>query len=359
MVLCFLMRTNDTTTLDFSKTLIAWYERNGRDLPWRHTDDPYKIWVSEIMLQQTQVERVKEYYVRFLERFPDVGSLAAARWEEILEQWRGLGYYRRARNLHAAAKVVANEFGGQFPPEYDELKKLPGIGSYTAAAIACFAFGDNVPAIDTNVEKVFGHVFADRWDGLKASEKVHFVQEHIGEEEGAVFHHAIMDVGTALRAGEPCPFHATCEGLKIERARSHQKIPQNAVRVAAGVLIHEGKVLISKRRADDSFAGYWEFPGGKLEEGEDERACLKREMKEELGIEVSVRPHFYRLQIRYKNKPYILTFHRCSLLLGEPQALEVEEFCWIKPHEFDMYTFPPANAEVIEALQKKKAMWRT
>lgn len=344
--------------MEFSKTLIAWYKQYGRDLPWRHTNDPYKIWVSEIMLQQTQVERVKEYYARFLQRFPTVRDLAAASWEDVLEQWRGLGYYRRARNLHAAANMVVDHFGGVFPPEYDELKKLPGVGSYTAAAIACFAFGDNVPAIDTNVEKVFGHVFEDVWTELKPSEKTAFIQPFIGEGNGALFHHAIMDVGTALSAGEPCPFHEHCEGLKVERKRHHAKIPKNAVRVAAGVLIHKGNVLISKRRADDSFPGCWEFPGGKLEEGEDERECLKREMKEELDIEVSVRPYFHRIAIEYKKKPYILTFHRCSLLLGEPKAIEVEEFRWIQAHELYDYDFPPANRKVIELLQKKKAMWR-
>lgn len=342
----------------FSLVLDGWYKLNGRDLPWRRTHDPYRIWVSEIMLQQTQVERVKDYYARFLKQFPDVYSLAEASWEAVLEQWRGLGYYRRARNLHAAAKVVVAQFGGAFPPEYDELKKLPGVGSYTAAAVACFAFGDDIPAIDTNVEKVFGHVFEDVWFALKASQKRDFVQEHIGKGEGARFHHAIMDVGTALSAGEPCPFHEACDGLKIERKRSHVKIPKGAVRVAAGVLIHQGKVLIAKRRADDSFGGFWEFPGGKIEDGESERVCLKREMKEELDIEVSVRPYFYRMEIQYKEKPYILTFHRCSLLLGEPKAVEVEAFCWIEPHELSDYKFPPANTEVIEVLQKKKGMWR-
>lgn len=342
----------------FSSVLIEWYNRNGRDLPWRDTSDPYKVWVSEIMLQQTQVERVKDYYARFLKRFPDVGSLATASWEEVLEHWRGLEYYRRARNMHAAAKVVVERFGGMFPPEYDELKRLPGVGLYTAAAIACFAFGDDIPAIDTNVEKVFGHVFKDEWDLLKPSEKVNFVQQYIKDGGGAVFHHAIMDVGTALSAGGPCPFHEDCEGLKTERARVRKKIPKNAVRVAAGVLIHEGKVLISKRRADDSFGGYWEFPGGKLENGESERDCLKREMKEELDIEVSVRPRFYLLETRHRNMSYVLSFHRCSLLLGEPKLLEVEAFCWIEPHELSGYTFPPANDEVIEVLQKKKGMWR-
>lgn len=341
----------------FTQLLYSWYEQNGRDLPWRHTTDPYKIWVSEIMLQQTQVDRVIHFYGNFLERFPDVYALAAASWEDVLQQWRGLGYYRRARHLHAAAKLVADTFGGLFPPEYDELKKLPGVGPYTAAAIACFAFGDDIPAIDTNVEKVFGHLF-DAWASLTPAGKFDFVRRFIGKGEGARFHHAVMDVGTALSAGASCPFHDSCGGLQTERRRRASRVPGGRKGVAVGVLIYNGKVLISKRKQGDSFGGYWEFPGGKVEKGEDERACLKREMQEELGIEVAVRPSFYRLTARHKGTKYLLSFHRCSLLLGEPQAREAEEFRWITPEDFDRYTFPPANAEVTKILQKKKAMWR-
>jgi len=339
----------------FEKLLYGWYAKHGRDLPWRHTTDPYKIWVSEIMLQQTQVERVKEYYVRFLEKFPDLKALATASWEDVLDEWRGLGYYRRARNLHAAAQVIQKECGGVFPPEYRQLRDLPGIGSYTAAAISCFAFGDDMPAIDTNVEKVFAHVFEEAWKECKPAEKGAFVSNYIGEGKGAAFHHAIMDVGSALSAGQACPFHSRCEGIVVERKRKHKGLKGSLIRAAIGVLIHDGKVLIAKRKKGSLFGGYWEFPGGKLEEGEDERNCLKREMMEEMGIEVSVRPYFHRVE---SDNGYLMSFHRCSLLLGEPQAKESDEFCWVTPAQLSEYQFPPMNDEVISILQEKKAMFR-
>lgn len=343
---------------NFERALLEWYARNGRSLPWRETKDPYKVWVSEIMLQQTQVDRVRDYYARFLERFPNVESLARAEWEEVLEQWRGLGYYRRARSLHAAARAIMDELGGIFPAEFDVLVKLPGIGNYTAGALCCFAFGQDVPAIDTNVEQVFAHVYGEPWIDMNPGQKRDFVAGHISKGNGASFHHALMDLGTALKRGGKCPFHARCEGIVARRARTIRKSSRSAIPVVAGVLIHEGKVLIARRRLWDSNGGKWEFPGGKLEQGEDRRAALKREMMEELGVEVAVRPHFYRMEIEYRGKLFDATFHRCSLLLGDPQPLAAEELAWITADELDEYDFLSGNKQVFPIMREKKAMWR-
>ena len=329
-------------------------------MPWRQTNDPYKIWVSEIMLQQTQVERVRDYYRRFFKRFPNVGSLAEAEWEDVLEQWRGLGYYRRARNLHAAARVIVDELDGEFPQEFDVLVKLPGIGEYTAGAICNFAFGQDVAAIDTNVEKVFAHVYRKVWEDLAKSEKKGFVEKHISKGNGAAFHHALMDVGTALKAGEDCPFHhESCAGIEVRRRRLIQKVAKDALPVVVGLLIHEGKILIARRRLWDSNGGKWEFPGGKMEKGEDRRAALKREMMEELGVEVSVRPFFHRIQVELGEKLYDATFHRCSLLLGDPQPLASEEIAWVTLDELeDEAELLEPNKALIPILRQKKGMWR-
>lgn len=389
----------------FEKLFARWYAKNRRDLPWRNTDDPYRIWVSEIMLQQTQVERVKDFYARFLKRFPRVEALARATWEDVLECWRGLGYYRRARNMHKAAGVIVRDFGGEFPRRFDDLKKLPGVGSYTAAAIASFAFGEKVPALDTNISRVFGRVFGERWEGLKPAERLEFARKFIGGLSGRDFNYGLMDVGAlvcnarAPRCGECC-FREVCgfakagfaekagadtirrgnlnpglrgavyrlppvvSGLVFADGRSFGRRGggkpsgyPDAIKVAAGVLIHNKKILIAKRPKGKPLAGLWEFPGGKLEDREDERGCLKREFMEELGLEVAVRPPFYKTVTEHDGVEIALSFHRCSLLLGEACALEGQEFLWVDARALDDFEFPAANREVVDLLKEKSAMF--
>ena len=158
----------------FSKKIISWYEQNKRDLPWRHTSDPYKIWLSEIMLQQTRIAQGLPYYQKFIETFPDVIALANAKEDRVLRLWQGLGYYSRARNLHACAKKITSELDGKFPQTFDELKKLPGIGTYTAAAIASIAFREPVAVVDGNVYRVLARVFGIDLDIASSEGKAYF-----------------------------------------------------------------------------------------------------------------------------------------------------------------------------------------
>lgn len=358
-----------------SKNLLQWYSAAQRDLPWRKTIDPYKIWVSEVMLQQTQVERVKSFYKKFLEHFPTVESLAEASWEELMECWRGLGYYRRARNMHAAAQVIVNDYAGVFPKTYADMLPLPGFGRYTAAAVASFAYSERVPAIDTNFHKVFIHVFGrDLWHSLKPLQQFEYAQQFLPKDGPAEFNHAIMDLGASGILDKPdrhneCPFTGFCQGAEeyALRERPVRSIFRDretpsfrtflGTRVAIGVLIHQGKVLIARRRKDDSFGGLWEFPGGKAHDNENERTCLKREMKEELDIEVAVRPAFYVTEAKIGERTLLLSFHRCSLLLGNPKPLAADELQWVSPEELLNYRFPPSNDEVIKLLLSKKAMF--
>lgn len=389
-----------STPQKFGKLLSVWYARHWRDLPWRNTHDPYRIWVSEIMLQQTQVERVKDFYSRFLKRFPSVWDLAAASWEDVLECWRdpvppgtpqviaaqrrGLGYYRRARNMQTAAQVIMKDFGGKFPRRFEELKKLPGIGPYTAAAIASFAFGEKVPALDTNISRVFERVFGESFETLMPGERFEFARKYIGNLPARDFNYALMDLGSAVcHSRKPkcaeCCFQKHCayaqNGMNLQSqkekvyrlprglrslgfADASDDIPAGVIKVAAGVVIHKGKVLISKRLEHKPHGGLWEFPGGKLEFGEDARRCLKRELMEELGIEVSVRPAFHQTLTESEGSPVMLSFHRCSVLLGEARPLQVQEVRWVAPEELSDYEFPPANMELNRLLLSKKGMFR-
>ena len=337
--------------------------------------------------------------------------MANAEWEDVLEYWRdpvspgtpqviasqrrGLGYYRRARNMHKAAQTIVKDFGGKLPRTYDDLKKLPGVGFYTAAAIASFAFGEKVPALDTNISRVFERVFGDEWLRLKPGERFAFAQKYIGALSGRDFNYGLMDLGALVcnarqpKCGECCfqkvcgfdqadakearrimegqarglgktqsfAFGDSADGMYGRRRGGKLKGPDSSIKVAAGVLIHNGKILICKRPKGKALAGLWEFPGGKLELREDERQCLKREMVEELGIEVAVRPAFYKTVTEHEGVTIRLSFHRCSLLLGEVKALEGQEFTWVRAAELDDYDFPPANREALDLLKEKTAMF--
>ena len=207
------------TAQPFTRKLLAWYRRAARDLPWRRTRDPYRVLVSEFMLQQTQVSRVAEFYPRFLERFPDLGALARAPARQVREAWDGLGYYARASNLHALARVVRQDFDGTLPAEPDELRKLPGVGPYTAGAVASFAYEKPVPAVDTNVARVIRRVFFGRETGTRKREtNVWRTAAALVPKTGKKawkFNQAIMELGALICvARKPrcpeCPVRTVC-----------------------------------------------------------------------------------------------------------------------------------------------------
>jgi len=203
------MTASGKRRIAFTHKLLTWYDRAARDLPWRRTRDPYRVAVSEFMLQQTQVSRVEEFYPRFLARFPTIEKLAQARPKAVREAWEGLGYYRRASNLHALTRVVRKTYGGKLPDDPEELVKLPGVGPYTAGAIACFAYEKPVPAVDTNVNRVIKRAFASRdvWKTAKAL---------IPKRRAWKFNQAIMELGaTVCTARKPrcpeCPVRLYCK----------------------------------------------------------------------------------------------------------------------------------------------------
>jgi A/G-specific adenine glycosylase len=307
------------------------------------------------MLQQTQSDRVIPYFERFLKRFPSIDVLAKASWRELLPYWRGLGYYGRARNIAACARIVTTEYNGEFPTDPETLKTLPGIGPYTAAAIASFAFGRPVPAIDTNLRRVLGRIF--NTDPKSTAEMAaEIFARH--PRSAAMLNHALMDVGAELCKArsvkcEVCPLRASCQfalqGGEISRpVRAVKPRIRSRIDVGAACIHRDGKYLIALR-----LTGVWEFPGGKREEGEDIRACLKREIMEELGVEVSVRPPFLSVEFEKNEKLYRVHFCRSQLLRGKPRAIEHREIRWVSPAEFPEFGFAETNREVLEILAKK------
>ncbi len=352
------------------EALLAWYKIHQRDLPWRRTTDPYAIWIAEVMLQQTQVSTALPYYERFVARFPDIRSLAEACLDDVLKAWEGLGYYARARNLHRAAKQVLEERGGQLPNTTNELLKLPGIGRYTAAAIASIAFGKDEPVLDGNVTRVLCRLFLIETDPKKGPTRKRLrdlARSLIPSREASFFNQALMDLGATLCTVRmprcnSCPLASDClahwEGREAELpVRSKRKrIPHYAI--ATGLVWDQpqspqAKLLITKRKADDMLGGLWEFPGGHQEPGETLEECLKRELWEELRIEVTIQEPFVAVKHAYSHFRVTLhTFH-CLLADGNPQAIDVEEWRWIPLKDVDQYAFPTADRKIIAALREQ------
>lgn len=342
----------------FTKALLEWYGEHKRDLPWRKTDDPYAIWVSEIMLQQTQVPRVAgAYFPKFMAAFPTVQSLAAATWKTVYPLWRGLGFYRRGKNMIKAAKVVTEKWEGAFPNDPALLQSLPGVGAYTSAAIVAFAFDEKIPAIDTNIERIITALWPEK-DVQKMTAEL--IKHAPG---GRDWNGAMMDLASAIRAkthitgsiGEIMT-EEICGKIRPKRTKKPRPKGRKKVLIEVGAAcIHkDGKYLLQTRPEGKSFSGQWEFPGGKREKGEDMRACVKREIMEELGVEVSVRPAFLTLTHEFDRVRLRLHFHRCQIQDGTPSPTEGQEIKWVAPKDFDSVNFLDTNSEVVEKLKRMR-----
>jgi len=343
--------------------LLAWYRHNRRDLPWRGETSPYRIWVSEVMLQQTQVATVIPYYHRFLDRFPTIANLAAASLEEVLKLWEGLGYYARARNLHKAAIEIVKKRGGYFPKRCADLRTLPGFGDYTAGAVASIAFNEAVPAIDGNVRRVLARLLAIEQDitrGAVAKHLKEFATVLVDPENPGEWTQAIMELGAIVCLPKSprcmlCPINDLCEGrLKgIEQelpVKPAKKTPPH-YDVTAAVIRENGKVLIAQRPLEGMLGGLWEFPGGKQEAGETLSECLRREIAEELGVEIEVGQPIVTIKHSYTHFKITLHAFDCRLIKGTPQALHVADWRWVTLEEINSFPFPRTDLKIIETLQ--------
>ncbi len=251
--------------------LLAWYRRHRRDLPWRASRDPYRVWVSEIMLQQTQVERVKEYFARFMERFPDLRALARAPEREVLRRWEGLGYYRRARQLHAAAKQIVAAHGGEFPRTAAGLRGLPGIGRYTAGAIASIAFGEREPIVEANSRRVIARLvgYGEPVGGAGDEPLWRIAAELVPARDPGLFNQAVMDLGaTVCTVARPlcckCPLAGSCVARATGQVEAIPALPRpravKQLRETALVLEAAGRVVVERRGAGEWWEGLWDFP---------------------------------------------------------------------------------------------------
>ena len=345
----------------WDRSLREWYQRHGRDLPWRKTTDPYSIWVSEIMLQQTQVKTVIPYYYRWLERFPDIPTLANSPLQSVLKQWEGLGYYARARNLHRAAQKVVEDYQGVFPDRFSDVLSLPGIGRTTAGGILSAAFNQPITILDGNVKRVLARLVGLKTPPKKAINQLWELSDRLlDRDHPREYNQALMDLGaTICTPKQPscllCPWRDFCYAFQsnlqtqIPMREPSTPLPHKQIGVAV-IWNDQGEVLIDRRLEEGLLGGLWEFPGGKIEANETIPDCIKREIKEELGISIEVEDHLITLNHAYTHFRVTLNVYHCRYLAGEPQPIECEEIRWVKPEQLSQFPFPKANTKIIDAI---------
>jgi len=343
-----------------TRALLTWYRANARPLPWRNTHDPYRIWVSEIMLQQTRVETVLPYYRRFLKAFPTVRRLAVASPDAVLKLWEGLGYYSRARNLHAAAKTIVAEHAGRFPRSYEAILRLPGVGRYTAGALASIAFGQQKAVLDGNIKRVLARLCAidAPVDEPAVVERLWSLAEAlVPARHPGDWNQALMELGAAICTPRrpqcaSCPARSVCLACHLElehalpRRRSRRPVPHHDI--VAGVIERNGRVLIGRRPGRGLLGGLWEFPGGKREPGETDEAALTREIHEELGLKVAVEAPIATVQHAYSHFTITLRLYGCRIRRGRVRRQFHTAAKWVAPGSLRRFAFPAANGKCMD-----------
>jgi A/G-specific adenine glycosylase len=347
----------------FHSALRAWFRQVCRPLPWRQSRDPYRIWVSEVMLQQTQVATVIPYFQRFLQTFPTLPQLAAAPEEEVLRLWEGLGYYRRARSLHRAAKIIAAEYGGEVPREAEALARLPGIGRYTLGAILSQAFDQRYPAVDANAARVLCRLAAwdqplensatQRW--LQASAEAILPEQDVGE-----FNQALMELGSLVcKPRNPecllCPVQRWCQAARRgiqEQLPIKAREKQPCAIVEAGVVIrHQHRLLLLKRCADAArWAGLWEFPHVALGNGDDLPTAVQQMAVNDLGLKIE--PGKFLGVIAYGVTRFRYQMHvvEARRIAGRLRLRNHEEARWARPEELADLPMPSPQRRVVRLL---------
>jgi A/G-specific adenine glycosylase len=339
------------------RPLLAWYRRNRRALPWRRTKDAYRIWVSEVMLQQTTVRTVLPYYDAFLERFPTVARLAAAREDEVLAAWSGLGYYHRARNLRRGAGYLAERHGGRFPHTLEAALAIPGVGLYTASAVLSIAFGVPLPVVDGNVRRVLARLLALRGAQWKSDGPYYNRAELLLDREApGDWNQALMELGALVctprtPACPACPLRAECRGLALgivdRLPETRARRPGVDVTVAAAIVERQGKLLLVRRAEGRLMGRFWEIPQTSLESRG--RKDLQRELRERHGLEV----HLEAMLVRTR---HAITFRRIRVegyraLLARKAPADPERFLWATPEQLGTLPVSSMTKKIVRGLR--------
>ena len=356
----------------FREKLLAWYDANKRALPWRRTQDPYKIWISEIMLQQTRVDTVIPYYERFLDWFPTIEDLANAQEEKLLKAWEGLGYYSRVRNMQKAAQQMMENHGGVFPSSYEEISKLKGIGPYTAGAIASIAFGLPEPAVDGNVMRVLARLFEVDYDiGVPTNRKIFqaMMEILIDPDRPGDFNQALMDLGSDIESPiNPRPeespvkeFSATYQHGTMDRypIKAPKKKPVPVYLTAFIIMDNQGRYLLEKNEREGLLSGFWHFPlieVDSLSENQGQLSLLDGQRHAVDNPEILSFEQDYDLAIDWQDRSYPIVQHVFSHrkwqvqlrygLVKEGEQESSESIVWLRPEEFSDYPFAKPQQKI-------------
>lgn len=343
---------------------MSWYRSNLRDLPWRHTDDPYCIWASEVMLQQTQVTTVIPYYERFLKAFPSVKALARADQQVVLKMWEGMGYYARARNFHKAARVVLEAYNGKIPEKFKPFLALPGVGEYIASAVMSIAFSLPHAVVDGNVKRVLSRLFlmaepVNETKGYRVYKEQ--AQQLLDVSNPGDFNQAVMELGAMVcKPGTPacqsCPVKNVCLAFQDKKVKQFPKKIQKkrtpTYHIAAGVILKKDQLLITRRKPEGLLGGLWEFPGGKLKPKETAADACVREIHEETGIRVKIVKPIAVIKHAYTHFKIDMTVFICEYLSGRIRLKGPVDFRWVSEDELDNYAFPKANLKFFDSLKQ-------
>ncbi len=364
-------------TKNLTTNLLRWFSQNARSLPWRTHKSPYATWISEVMLQQTQMDRVVPYFLRFMQRFPSIEILAAAKEDEVLLAFEGLGYYSRARNVHKAAKIIMQRHGGIFPSEISDIAALPGIGPYTTAAIASIAFGYALPSIDANVERVMARLYdidtpvkqEPAGSRIRALAYTLAKSPEVYPDKVGMFNEAMMELGALICRKKPlcesCPLRELCQshhlGITHERPVPGKRAPIQPILAVTGVLYHQGKIFVQKRLPEGVWGALWEFPGGRIEEGESPEEAIVREFKEETNFNVCITEKYTVIKHGYTT--YRITLHCFALslkedtyTLPEPTLTAATEYAWARLEDIKTLAMPAAHRKLADILEEKLNM---
>jgi A/G-specific adenine glycosylase len=345
------------------KALRSWYRKHRRRLPWRETQDPYRIWISEVMLQQTQVKTAIPYFNRFMAAFPDIDSLAGADSQAVLKLWEGLGYYRRAHHLVDAARIIVREQGGSLPTEREVFRSLPGVGDYIANAVLSIAFDQPWAVVDGNVKRVLARLFClnDPVNRSSAHPRFQAMADHLlNPSDPSAHNQAVMELGALICTPRnptcnSCPLANYCRACRdavVDRYPVRDKkaaVPEHAM--VAGVVYKRGKILLVRRPDEGFLGGLWEFPGGRRQTNEKAPSACRQMVQEMTGLTVAVGEPISRVRHAYTHFKITLEVLACRWESGKVRLNGPAAFRWVRPPDLQNFPLPGAVKKVLPHLE--------
>ena len=355
------MKIDSNNNSKIKYKLLSWYDKNNYTFPWRNSTNPYHVFLSEVMLQQTQVKTALPYYLNWLKRFPKISDVSKASNDEILKQWEGLGYYSRARNFHKAASIISKKYNNCIPKNFDDFIALPGVGEYIAGAVLSIAYNKSLPAVDANAVRVISRLEMNNIPYPKNIKSIsNSILKYISKKRPGDFNQSIMDLGREIcKSKNPkcnlCPIVSHCKSYINNCVDKYpiklKKQQKKHINMALGIIIHNNKILISKRHKSGLLGGLWEFLSEEINKGESANECIIRKYKKGLNIKVEPYVFIKKVDHEYSHFSLSLDAYFCNYISGDPKNLDCEDWMWIKPKNIKLYPFPKVNHKFFDEIE--------